>query len=305
MSSDLLRTGKLMDGAFVAAGELDHTELSDDELYAKLRALLAEGIHGMCFSAYVGDQSPAAKSVLSEEQVRSRLDIIASSTRGIRTFSCTEGNEHGARLAKERGLETLVGAWIGDSEEKDDAELAAVIEVARAGYADMVAIGNEVLLRGDRSEEQLLSFIRRFKEVVPNVPVGYVDAYFLFPQRPALVEACDFLPINCYPFWEGCPLENAVPYAAAMVNQVKGVAGGKPVIIAETGWPTAGMPERGALPGKRAAALYALNLIPWAARASVPLFWFSAFDEGWKVGAEGDAGACWGFWDADGRPKYA
>ncbi|MEO0326265.1 MAG: glycosyl hydrolase, partial [Myxococcota bacterium] len=70
------------------------------------------------------------------------------------------------------------------------------------------------------------------------------------------------------------------------------------------GWPTAGKAERGALPGSRAAALYALNLIPWAERAEVPLFWFSAFDEGWKVGAEGDAGACWGFWDKDAEPKF-
>ena len=90
-----------------------------------------------------------------------------------------------------------------------------------------------------------------------------------------------------------------------MIRQVKAVAGDKPVLIAETGWPTAGEPEKGAVCGPREAALYALNLIPWAARADVPLFWFSAFDEGWKIGAEGDAGACWGFWDADGAAKYA
>lgn len=293
-----------MDEGFAARGELTHTQLEDDALFARLRAMLDEGVHGLCFSAYVGEQSPAVASVLPEAQVAERLSIVAPHTRWVRTFSCTEGNEHGARLAKERGLKTLVGAWIGDSEEKDEAELAAAIEVARAGHADLVAIGNEVLLRGDRSEAQLLAFLRRFKEAVPDVPVGYVDAYFLFNQHPALVQACDFLPINCYPFWEGCPLENAADYAQAMVKQVKAVAGDKPVLIAETGWPTAGEPEGGAQPGPREAALYALNLIRWAASADVPLFWFSAFDEGWKIGAEGDAGACWGFWDADGKAKY-
>ena len=29
-----------------------------------------------------------------------------------------------------------------------------------------------------------------------------------------------------------------------------------------------------------------------------------AFDEAWKVDAEGDVGAYWGLWDKDGKPKY-
>ena len=305
LSSRLLATGKLMDSEFVSDARLEHADLTDAEVFSRLHALLQDGLHGLCFSAYVGDQSPDSKSILSPAQVGARLDIVAPHTGWVRTFSCTEGNEHGARLAKERGLHTLVGAWIGDSPEKDEAELEAAIEVARAGHADLVAIGNEVLLRGDRSIEELIGFIERFRQAVPDVPVGYVDAYFLFSKHPELVAACDFLPINCYPFWEGCPLDSAVPYCQAMVEQVQGVSGGKPVLIAETGWPTAGDAERGAVPGAREAALYALNLIPWAASADVPLFWFSAFDEGWKVGAEGDAGAQWGFWDADGRLKNA
>ena len=300
MSSAGLRAGQLLDGEFFAKGGLAHTDLSDEELFASMRTLLQEGIHGLCFSAYVGDQSPAVASILSAGQVQERLELVAPSAEWFRTFSCTEGNEHALSQAKAAGVKTFAGCWIGDSEEKDERELEAAIEVSKAGHVDMMAIGNEVLLRGDRSEEQLLGFIHRFKEAVPDVPVGYVDAYFAFPQRPALAAACDFLPINCYPFWEGCPLEFAVPYATGMVHQVKAVAGDKPVIIAETGWPTDGPAE----PGKRAQALYALNFIPWAAKAGVPLFWFSSFDEAWKVGAEGGAGAYWGFWDADGKPKY-
>ena len=30
----------------------------------------------------------------------------------------------------------------------------------------------------------------------------------------------------------------------------------------------------------------------------------AAFDEAWKVGAEGDVGAYWGLWDRHGLPKY-
>ena len=35
------------------------------------------------------------------------------------------------------------------------------------------------------------------------------------------------------------------------------------------------------------------------------VFWFAAFDEAWKVGAEGDVGAYWGLWDKDAKPKFA
>ena len=42
----------------------------------------------------------------------------------------------------------------------------------------------------------------------------------------------------------------------------------------------------------------------WARRDDVEVFYFAAFDEAWKVGAEGDVGAYWGLWDKNGLPKY-
>ena len=34
------------------------------------------------------------------------------------------------------------------------------------------------------------------------------------------------------------------------------------------------------------------------------MFYFSAFDEGWKVGSKGSVGAFWGLWDANGQRKF-
>jgi exo-beta-1,3-glucanase (GH17 family) len=34
------------------------------------------------------------------------------------------------------------------------------------------------------------------------------------------------------------------------------------------------------------------------------VFYFSSFDEAWKMGAEGEVGANWGLWDKDGQPKF-
>lgn len=286
------------------AGAFHGTELSSDEVKARLRELLQDGLHGLCFSAYAPGQSPTDHFQLSPEQVRQRLELIAPYTQWIRTFSCYEGNEHAPAMAHELGLKTLVGAWLDDDTARNEEEIQAVIEQARAGHADLVAVGNEVLLRGELALESIVAAIRRVREAAPGVPVAYVDAYFQFVEHPALVEACDFLPINCYPFWEKCRLEWSAGYVQEMVRRVESIAGGKKVIVAETGWPTRGTPEGEAEPGVDNAALYALNLIPWATAANVPLFWFSAFDEAWKVSDEGDCGAYWGFWDAEARPKF-
>jgi exo-beta-1,3-glucanase (GH17 family) len=49
---------------------------------------------------------------------------------------------------------------------------------------------------------------------------------------------------------------------------------------------------------------YFVDTQHWAQRDGVEVFWFAAFDEAWKVGAEGDVGAYWGLWDKDGRLKF-
>jgi glucan 1,3-beta-glucosidase len=303
MSTPHAPGAKLMDGGFFAARPLEYADLSETELLARLRELLTTGVHGLSFSAYLEGQGPDRQSVLGQAQVLDRLRIIAPHTRWVRTFSCTDGNEHAPRLAHSLGMKTMVGAWIGPDAAKNALEVEALIEVARAGHADLVAVGNEVLMRGELDVASLVGLIQQVKRALPGVPVGYVDAYYLFPMHPELVAACDYLPINCYPFWEKCPLDASLAYVEEMVRRVRAVAMGKPVIIAETGWPTAGSAEGPAVPSLENAARYALNLIPWSEREGVPLFWFSAFDEAWKVGKEGDCGAFWGFWTAGGDSK--
>jgi exo-beta-1,3-glucanase (GH17 family) len=293
-----------MDASLPPSGRLELTHLSRAELEARLRQVLDERVHGICFSAYLAGQGPDLKTQLPVAQLRSRMEILAPHTRWIRTFSCRDGNQHAPGLAHELGLKTLVGAWIGDDLAANEEELAGLIEVARAGHADIVAVGNEVLLREDLSEDQLLTYLRRVKEALPGIPVGYVDAYYLFCEHPRLVEACDVLLINCYPFWEECALEYSLAYLQEMVARVVAVAGGKRLLISETGWPDDGVAVGAAIPSPENALLYALNTFRWTSEQGLELFYFSSFDEAWKAGPEGGCGPHWGFWDQDGRPKY-
>jgi exo-beta-1,3-glucanase (GH17 family) len=277
--------------------------MSTPALLRDLRGALASRIHGLSFSAYGPGQGPDRETSLTEPEVRERLSVIAPYTKWIRTFSCTQGNEIAPRVAREFGLKTMVGAWIGEDAERNSAELEGLADLAREGLVDLAAVGNEVLLRGEMDEDALIGRLDAFRAVAPGVPVATVDAYFLFVAHPRLAAACDYLPLNCYPFWEEVALERAVPYAEEMVRRVRQLAPGKPVIIAETGWPSAGGAAGAAVPSLRNMALYLHEVLAWSRDAALPLFWFSGFDEAWKVGPEGDCGAFWGLWDADGRSK--
>jgi sugar (glycoside-pentoside-hexuronide) transporter len=272
-------------------------------LAGEFASVLADGVHGFCFSPYVEGQAPGCQ--VTEAQIRARLEIIRPYTRWVRTFSCTDGHEHSARIAHELGMKTLVGAWLGADRDANERELAGLIGVARAGHADLVAVGNEVLLREELAENELIDYLERARKALPGVQVGYVDAYYLFELHPRVTDACDVVMTNCYPFWEGCPREQASDYMQSMYRRTCAAARGKRVVISETGWPDTGTPFHGAVPSCEDAMRYFIDANRWAAQDNVELFYFAAFDEAWKIGAEGDVGSCWGLWDKHGNPKYA
>ena len=236
--------------------------------------------------------------------IRDSMNVILPYVRWVRSFSCTEGNELIPAIAAENGLKTMVGVWLDDDKEHNEKELANAIEVAKAGHANILAVGNEVLLRGELTEDELIDYINRAKQAVPGVEVGYVDAYFEFNDHPRVTEACDVILANCYPFWEGCPADHALLYMKEMYRRAQHAANGKKVIISETGWPNVGTPEGGAVPSFDNAIKYFINTYQWAEEEGVEIFYFSSFDETWKVDAEGDVGAYWGIWDKDGNCKY-
>lgn len=275
------------------------TEQEINNLFADI---LKNGMHGLCFSLYEDGQKPG--DIISEEQVRRRMEILKPHIGWVRSFSCTEGNEWIPRVAKQMGIKTLVGAWLGDDDDINQKEIEGLIQLAKEGCVDIAAVGNEVMYRKDLTEEQLLDFIKKVKAEIPHIPVGYVDAYYEFSHRPAITELCDVILCNCYPFWEGCPFEYSLNHMKQMYNQAKDAANGKQVIITETGWPSKGESLKGAIPSHNNSRDYFINTQLWSKEEDIPVFYFSSFDESWKVGAEGIVGAYWGIWDKNEKLKF-
>ena len=118
------------------------------------------------------------------------------------------------------------------------------------------------------------------------------------------MENSDVILANLYPYWEGCPIEYALGHMQAMYGQVVDAAQNKPIIITETGWPSEGGGLKGAQAGPEAAMKYFIDTISWTNENKIPIFYFSSFDESWKVGDEGDVGAYWGLWDKHENLKF-
>lgn len=275
-----------------------------DEITALYTEQLRISVYGLCFSAYTEGQG--AGDQLTEAQVRRRVELIAPHTRWVRSFACSEGHELIPRLAREKGLKTMVGAWISHDRDRNEREIAGLLTLAAAGLVDIAVVGNEVLLRDELPEADLLGLISRVKAGLPeDLPVGCVDAYYQFLERPALTAACDVLLPNCYPFWEGTDITMAAPYLRRMVGLVQAAGGEKRVIVTETGWPGNGQPVGGAVPSAENAMRYFVDVQQWARQDGIRLFYFSSFDEPWKLRQEGELGTQWGLWDKDERPKYA
>ncbi len=287
----------------LALANVDVNDKSEEDLRFLFRKTLKQGMHGLCSSPYEEGQKPCDQ--LSGAQIRKRLEIMKPYTKWIRSFSCTDGNELIPKIAHELGMKTLVGAWLGDDGEVNKKETANLIELANQGYVDVAAVGNEVMYRGDLSENELLEFIHEVKNgITTNVPVGYVDAYYEFSDRPKITDACDIILANCYPYWEGCSQEYSLLYMKDMYNKALKAGNGKKVIITETGWPSEGTPLEGAHPSEENAMKYFINTQKWSTEEEIDIFYFSSFDESWKVGAEGDVGAYWGLWDKNEKLKF-
>jgi len=281
---------------------IDWKGISKSDLQSHFTESFEKGMHGICFSPFREGQNPG--NPISERQIRERLEVLKPHTKWIRVFSCTNGHEKIPAIAKEMGFNVLMGAWIDGDEEQNNREIQALISLIESGNVDMASVGNEVLFRGELNEDKIINYIKRVKEKANGIPVGCVEVYYEFINRPRLAEVADVVMINCYPFWEGSNIEYASLYLQEMYRKTAEAVGRKKIMITETGWPSKGEVINAAVPSKDNTMKYYLDIQSWAKHSDVELFYFSSFDESWKIHFEGWAGTSWGLWDAEEKFKY-
>ncbi len=252
-------------------------------------------LHGLNLGPYLYDD-PNYGADISVEDLSELIERIAPYTYWIRTYSVQNGLRFAGAIAHKYGLLVAAGAWLGSDLAANETEMESLIEMAQDGDVDMAVIGNETLLRGDLTSRELLIYINRFKQAVPEVPVTTADNWEELQQYPDLIAALDVVGVNMYPYWENLAIDKSASTledwyleALSTVNQI---SPGKEIILTESGWPSCGNNGSSAQQ-----SFYLGSFTTFATALDVQYFWFEAYDEQWKSAYEGEAGACWGLWD--------
>lgn len=263
----------------------------------------SDKLYGIDFSPYIDGQNPNYGSKVDREQVIERLTIIAPHTTWIRTYGTENGLEYIGPVAHELGLKTAIGAWLSSDTEANDRQINELINESKNGYVDLAIVGSETLLRNDLSEDQLIEYIRRVKQAVPGINVTTADTYSELLNHPRVMAECDVVMYNSYPYWEGTSIDSAIEVQDNVYKSIADQINNKPIIVSETGWPSAGNTIESAVPSPENSARYFNDFVSWARKNNVQYFYFEAFDETWKANYEGPQGAHWGIWDKDGNLK--
>jgi len=130
-------------------------------------------------------------STVDVAQSLQRLSILRPYVKTIRTFRVSNGLQHIARIARTLGIKTAIGAAITSNLSQNATEIAALKEIGLSGDADVLVVGNEVLLTNQVSASQLVAYIEEVQEAVPGVPVTTADTFDELLANPSVLAAVD------------------------------------------------------------------------------------------------------------------
>ncbi len=247
---------------------------------------------------------PSAR--ITPAQIRQDLEALRPMTACVRTYAVDQGLDAVPGIAESLGMSVLLGAWIGHDEAANTRQITRLVELAQAHGSTVrgVIVGNEVLLRREQEPVALARYLARVRAAT-SVPVSYADVWEFWLRHPELAGGVDFVTVHILPFWEDEPvsIDRAVDHVAAIRQQVAN-AFEQPILVGETGWPSAGRQRDGAAPGRVAQARFVRELLTRANREGWDYNLIEAFDQPWKRQLEGTVGGYWGILDGAGQPHF-
>ena len=267
---------------------------------------LAPGERLQCasYTPFREEETPAAFEV-TKERLREDFALLSRRLDCIRIYSM-KGMELIPEVAREYGLDVIAGAWISRDDVDTENELRLLEEMA-ARHPDVVRavlVGNEVLLRRERTAAQLLGYMQRVRDRVEQ-PVSYGDVWDFWIQNPSIVEGADFVTIHLLPYWENdpTPVKRAIEAVEHAHAEIAKRFPGKEILVGETGWPSEGRRREGAQPGHISEARFIRGFVSRAKENGWKYNLIEAFDQPWKRGQEGAVGGYWGLFDAKRHDK--
>ncbi len=268
-----------------------------------------EKLYCLSYAPFRGGQTPLDLAThISPAQIEDDLSQLAKITDCVRTYSVDFGLDQIAGIAARHGLKVMQGLWLSSHADRNREQIETAVALANRypGTIRALVVGNEVLLRGEMSAEDLAATMRVVKVRVA-VPVTYADVWEFWLQNRDVASAADFITIHILPYWEDFPIpaRNAAAHVDSIRRGVLAAFPGKEVIIGEVGWPSAGRMREGALPSPVNQARVIQDVLALSKRENFRVNVIEAFDEPWKRALEGTVGGHWGLLDdATRAPKF-
>lgn len=263
-----------------------------------------ERISGFSFSPFRLNQNPQSGRYPSAEQMRTDLELVARHTHSIRTYSVQGALGDIPALAEAFGLRVSLGIWLGPDLASNEAEIARAIRIANESPSVVrVIVGNEALFRREVTAEQLIAYLDRVRAAV-KVPVTTAEQWHVYREHPELAQHVDLIAAHVLPYWEATPVADAVDFVLERARELKAAFPRKPLLLAEVGWPSNGRMRGSAEATPADQAIYLRRLTNALNGEGYSYFVIEAFDQPWKVSAEGSVGAYWGVYNADRKAKF-
>jgi exo-beta-1,3-glucanase (GH17 family)/cellulose synthase/poly-beta-1,6-N-acetylglucosamine synthase-like glycosyltransferase len=261
-------------------------------------------IQGFAFSPFRADQDAVTHRLPTDAEIDADLKLLAGKTYAVRTYSVEGTLADVPALAREHRVNVALGAWIDKNQKMDAVYVARAIAIAKSNpNVVRVIIGNEAVLRGDVSSEELIPYLDEARKEIDQ-PVSTAEPWYTWIQHPELVAHVDFIAVHMLPYWEGVGMDQAVPYIAARMRDLERTFPGKPIVIAEVGWPSDGRSRHAAVASNANEATFLRRFLAYAAKQRWTYYIMEAFDQPWKEQTEGAVGAYWGVYDVYRQPKF-
>lgn len=270
---------------------------------------------GLAYSALTGTPGHAicknASTITSE--LTTALTSSSSSSSGIdysfiRLYSTTcDQTALTLTVARSHHLRVLAAIENPSNAAAEAAEIAAAVTSAADGdwsSIHSVAVGNEVVAWPAGGRDTGISFSELHTGVAAARsalheagyagPVVTVDAWTAWLAMPELCDLSDYAAANCHAFFDGgVPAAEAGEWVVGQVGKVAaacGGAGGKEVLITESGWPWKGRENGVAVPGVEEQKVAVESLRSAFEGIGGGVVMFEATDDGWKAETEGAFG---------------
>jgi exo-beta-1,3-glucanase (GH17 family)/cellulose synthase/poly-beta-1,6-N-acetylglucosamine synthase-like glycosyltransferase len=225
----------------------------------------------------------------------------------VRTYTVAGGMDKVPEIARKYGLTISLGCWIGPDMAENEKELSLCIKTALANrrVVDRVIVGNEAIMRGDVTSNQLNGYIRRVRAALPDrIKITTAEPWSTWLLTPEIGQYVDFITVHLLPYWEGVSAHDSLTFLEHAYNDVQEEFPDKTIVIGEAGWPSEGRTKRFAEPSVAREAYFMRAFVQLAMEKGYDYYLIEAYDQPWKIANEGTVGASWGLYDAQGNPKF-